>query len=191
MDSTYQLLHLWLVYPINRISPSISERSERINRRRSRRQGHGTWPRSELRERRWGSIAVPILYRRRNRRQGHGTWPRSELCERRGRHRRPYFFINYFSINWFHQTGYYTSFWAGFLSNNSKLPNHQNGEIIYPKEGSTSPKWNRPTAVENFYPQNGDFLFSVENSGSHNIYLPDLQTKAVLSPKTRTGQKQK
>lgn len=160
IDSTYQLLHLWLVYPINRISPSISERSERINRRRSRRQGHG-------------------------------TWPRSELCERRGRHRRPYFFINYFSINWFHQTGYYTSFWAGFLSNNSKLPNHQNGEIIYPKEGSTSPKWNRPTAVENFYPQNGDFLFSVENSGSHNIYLPDLQTKAVLSPKTRTGQKQK
>ena len=163
MDSTYQLLHLWLVSPINRISPSISERSERINRRRSRRQGHG-------------------------------TWPRSELCERRGRHRRPYFFIIfiiYFSIYWFHQNGYETSFWTGFLSENSKLPNHQNGDIFYPKEGSASPKWNRLTAVENFYPQNGDFLFSVENSGSHNIYLPDLQTEAVLNPKTRTGQKQK
>ena len=163
MDSTYQLLPLWLVSPINRISPSISERSERINRRRSRRQGHGTWPRSELRE-------------------------------RRGRHRRPYFFIIfiiYFSIYWFHQNGYETSFWTGFLSENSKLPNHQNGDIFYPKEGSASPKWNRLTAVENFYPQNGDFLFSVENSGSHNIYLPDLQTEAVLNPKTRTGQKQK
>lgn len=63
--------------------------------------------------------------------------------------------------------------------------------FFYPKEGSASPKWNRLTAVENFYPQNGDFLFSVENSGSHNIYLPDLQTEAVLNPKTRTGQKQK
>ena len=59
------------------------------------------------------------------------------------------------------------------------------------KGGSASPKWNRLTAVENFYPQNGDFLFSVENSGSHNIYLPDLQTEAILSPKIRTGQKQK
>lgn len=160
MDSTCQLLRLWPVSAIKRISLSISERSERINRRRSRRQGHGTWPRSELRE-------------------------------RRGRHCRPYFFTIYFSINWDHQNGYGTSFWAGFLSKNSKLPNHQNGEIFYPKEGGASPKWNRLTGVENFYPQNGDFLFSVENSESHNIYLPDLQTKAILSPKTRTGQKQK
>ena len=49
----------------------------------------------------------------------------------------------------------------------------------------------RLAAVENYHPQNGDFLFSVENSGSQIIYLPDLQTKAVLCPKTRTGQKQK
>ena len=160
MDSTYQLLHLWLVSLIKRISPSSANAvSVSID----------------------GVAGGKVTARDRA----------ASSASEGGRHRRPYFFINYFSINWFHQTGYYTSFWAGFLSNNSKLPNHQNGEIIYPKEGSTSPKWNRLTAVENFYPQNGDFLFSVENSGSHNIYLPDLQTKAVLSPKTRTGQKQK
>ena len=119
MDSTYQLLHSWLGSLINLISPSISERSERINRRRSRRQGHGTWPRSELRE-------------------------------RRGRHRRPYFFIVYFSINWSHQNGYSTSFWTGVFIKNSKQSNHQNGDIFYPKWGSASPKWNRLTAVENF-----------------------------------------
>lgn len=59
----------------------------------------------------------------------------------------------------------------------------QNGEALH-QNGT------RLTAVENFYPQNGDFLFSAENSGTQIIYLPDLQTKAVLSSKTRTGQKQ-
>ena len=122
-DSTWQSLHSWLVWLRKRISPSInqsiSERSERINRRHSRRQGHGTWPRSELRE-------------------------------RRGRHRRPYIFIVYFSINWFHQNGYSASFWTGIFIKNSKQPNHQNGEIFYPNWGSASPKWNRLTAVENF-----------------------------------------
>lgn len=77
--------HDWCYWENGLVYQSISERSERINRRHSRRQGHG-------------------------------TWPRSELCERRGRHGRPYFFIGYFSINWFPQNGYDTSLWTGLLS---------------------------------------------------------------------------
>lgn len=150
-DSTWQSLHSWLVWLRKRISPSINQRTQWANQSTAQpaaRSRHVTAQRASRAK--GDSIAVPILYRRLSRRQGHGTWPRSELRERRGRHRRPYIFIVYFSINWFHQNGYSASFWTGVFIKNSKQPNHQNGEIFYPYWGSASPKWNRLTAVENF-----------------------------------------
>ena len=121
-DSTWQSLHSWLVWLRKRISPSINQSANAVSESIDGTAG--------------GKDTV----------RGRAA----SFASEGGQHRRPYIFIVYFSINWFHQNGYSASFWTGIFIKNSKQPNHQDGEIIYPNWGSASPKWNRLTAVENF-----------------------------------------